>query len=138
MPLPRLCLPILLLTAAGCAGPMGTIHTDPTVAPVTAYDGSYQSTISVTTMASEVKGTNWCDTPGQPVVTVTNGKVSYTVPHPNGPSDMTTTFQATFANDGTFFGQVVGGTMSGQVSGRHLTGSIDGQGCVYAIAGDRT
>lgn len=138
MPKPRLCSMVLLLLIAGCAGPMGTIHSDTTAPAVTSFDGAYQSTIRITDTAGEVKGNNWCDTPGQPVITVSNGQFSYAVPHPNAPGNPTPTFQATLAQDGSFSGQVVSGTMSGRVSGTHMAGSIDGQGCVYAFTGDRT
>jgi hypothetical protein len=40
IPLFRLCSMVAMLVIAGCAGPMGTIHTDTTATPVvTAFDG---------------------------------------------------------------------------------------------------
>ena len=81
-------------------------------------------------------GTNWCQTPGQPIVTISNGQFSYTVPHPNVPGDPSPTFQASMAQDGTFIGQGNGGTISGHVNGTHMDGSIDGSGCVYDFSGD--
>lgn len=132
----RLCSIVAMLMVAGCAGPMGTIHSDTVPAPVvTSYDGSYRNTIRVTNSA--VKGTPWCDSPGQPVITVANGQFSYAVPHPNVPGNPAPSYPATFAQDGTFYGQVVSGTISGQVRGTHMEGSIDGQGCVFAFTGDR-
>lgn len=133
----RLCPMVLMLLVAGCAGSMGTIHADPAPSSVTAFDGSYRSTIRLTGTADVAKGTNWCDTPGQPIITVSNGLLSYTVPHPNVSDEMTPTFEATIAEDGTFSGQVVGGTMSGTVSGTHMEGRIDGQACLYAFSADR-
>ncbi len=129
---------IVLLTIAGCAGPMGTIHSN-TVAPppVTSFDGAYQSTIRVTRTAATVAGTALCDSPGQPVITVANGQFSYAVPHPNVPGNPAPSYPATFAQDGSFSGQVVSGTISGQVRGTHMEGTIDGQGCVYGFTGDR-
>ena len=117
---------------------MGTIHGNATKAPVTAFDGLYQSTIRVTGVAPEAKGTNVCDTPGQPIITVANGQFSYAVPHPNVPGNMTPTLLATMAQDGSFSGQDVDGTISGTIQGIHLAGSINGQGCIYAFSGDRT
>jgi len=138
MPQLRLYPMVLTLMLAGCAGPMGTIHGNTTNAPVTAFDGSYQSTIRVTGVAPEAKGSNWCDTPGQPIITVANGQFSYAVPHPNAPSNMTSNFSASMAQEGSFSGQGVGGTISGTVHGIHIEGSINGQGCIYAFSGDRT
>jgi hypothetical protein len=71
------------------------------------------------------------------VITVAKGQFTYTVPHPNLPGTPAPVFQATFAQDGSFFGQVINGTMSGHVTGSHITGSIDGQGCLYAFDGVR-
>lgn len=129
---------VLLLIVAGCAGSMGTIHSNaPPTASVTTFDGSYRTTIRVTSAAAAASGTNWCDTPGQPVITVANGQFSYAVPHPNVPGTMTTSFLATLAQDGSFSGQAIDGTISGQVRGSHMDGSLNGQGCIYAITGDR-
>ena len=129
-------LPFLMII--GCAGPMGVIHGGTvTAAPVTSFDGSYNNTIRVISSAGAAEGTTWCDSPGQPVITVANGQFSYAVPHPNVPGDATTSVQATMAQDGSFSGQVVGGTISGRVSGTHIEGSINGQACVYAFAGGR-
>jgi hypothetical protein len=105
MPLIRLCSMVAMLLIAGCAGPMGTIHTDTDTVPtpvVTAFDGTYRSTIRVT---KGVGQTSWCDTPGQPVITVANGQFNYTMSHPNVPGNPTPSYPATFAPDGTFFGQ---------------------------------
>jgi hypothetical protein len=131
-------LMLLMPVLAGCAGPMGTIHTDATTAPVTSFDGTYQSTIRITSAPDIVKGTSWCATPGQSVITVVNGQFSYTVPHPDAPGNPAPTFQATVARDGSFVGQANDGTISGRVSGTHMDGSIDGAACIYTFAGDRT
>jgi len=127
----------LLLTLAGCAGSMGTMHSDTATAPVTAFDGAYQSTIRITFAADEAAGTNWCQTAGQPIITVANGQFSYDVPHPNVPGNPTPSFQATLAQDGTFIGQANDGTILGQVSGTHIEGHIDGAGCGYEFTGQR-
>ncbi len=133
----RRCAMVVLLTIAGCAGPMGTMHSDTPTARVTAFDGTYSNTIRVTGVAEGAQGTNWCDTPGQPVITVSDGEFSYAVPHPNAPGNMTGSFPAALAQDGSFSGQVTSGTISGHVSGSHIEGTINGQGCLYAFAGDR-
>ena len=137
MPQVRLCPMVLLLIVAGCAGSMGTIRPDTAAAPITAFDGSYRNTISVTSSATVAQGTSWCDTPGQPVITVANGQFSYAVPHPNMPGNATPIFQAAMAQDGSFAGNSNGGTISGQVRGTHIEGNIDGAGCRYTFAGDR-
>jgi hypothetical protein len=133
----RVCAMALVLATGGCAGPMGTIHADTTAAPVTAFDGSYQTTIRIASAATVTKETDWCQTPGQPIVAVANGQFSYTVPHPNLPGNPSPTFPATMAKDGTFIGQGNDGTILGQVSGTHMRGSIDGAACAYDFAGDR-
>ena len=100
----------LALIVGGCAGSMGTMHSNPPpVPPVTSFDGSYRNTIHVTDSFGVAQTTSWCDSPGQPVVTVANGQFSYAVPHPNVPGQATPAFPATMAQDGTFYGQVVGG-----------------------------
>ena len=129
---------VLMLLMASCAGPMGVIRSDTAAAPpVSSFDGSYQSTIRIIATAGAAEGTNWCDTPGQPVINVANGQFGYDVPHPNAPFAMTANFAATMAKDGSFSGQAVSGTISGRVSGTHMEGNIDGQGCLYAFTGDR-
>src|SRR5580698_276966 len=111
MPEVTRCTMVLVLATAGCAGSMGTMHPDRTAAPVTAFDGTYQTTIHLTSAAAEAKGTDWCQTPGQPIVTVANGQLSYTVPHPNIPGNPSPTFEATIATGGTFIGQGNDGTI---------------------------
>jgi hypothetical protein len=135
MPLVRLCSMVAMLPIAGCAGPMGTIHTDTVPTPVvTSFDGTYRSTIRVTKGFGQ---TSWYDTPGQPVITVANGEFSYATPHPNVPGNPTPSFPATFAPDGTFYGEIISGTISGQVRDTHMEGSIDGRACLYAFTGER-
>ena len=116
---------------------MGTIHTDPATAPVTSFDGSYRSTLGITSAAEEVKGSSWCVSPGQPIVTVANGQFSYTVPLPNGPGHPAPTFQAIVVQNCSFAGQGNDGTISGRITGTHMEGSIDGSASIYAFAGDR-
>jgi hypothetical protein len=137
--MPRIGLyPIFLLSiVAGCAGPMGTIHDAAVAPPVTLFDGSYRSTIRLTGTATEAQGTALCDTPGQPVITVANGKFSYAVSHPNTPGNMTASFTATIAPDGSFSGQVLDGIITGQVRGARMEGTINGRACIYAFSGDR-
>lgn len=127
----------LVLTIAGCAGSMGTIHTAPAPVPVTAFDGSYRSAIHVTYVSEAAKTGSLCDTPGQPIIAIANGQFSYALQHPNAPGNPTPMFQATMAADGSFVGQGNNGTISGQVHGTHLDGSIDGYECIYAFSGDR-
>jgi hypothetical protein len=126
-----------LLLITGCAGSMGTMHVDPPPPPVTSFDGVYQNTIRSTTSAKDTQGTSWCETPGQPTITIANGQFSYAVSHPNAPGNPTPAHQATMASDGSFFGQNNDGTISGTVHGTHIEGSIDGAACGYAFTGDR-
>jgi hypothetical protein len=137
LPQLSLCLMALNLALGGCAGSMGTIHADTAAAPISSFDGAYRGTIRITSMADEAKGTSWCATPGQPIITVVNGQFGYTVPHPNAPGNPSPTFQATVAQDGSFVGQSNDGTISGRVSGTHMEGRIDGAACIYAFAADR-
>ena len=119
---------------------MGELHPPPPgPAPITTFDGSYRATIRLGNSSAIASGTaqSWCQTPGQPLITVANGQLTYTVPHPNLPGTPAPVFSATFAEDGSFFGQVINGTMSGRVTGSHITGKIDGQGCIYTFNGDR-
>jgi len=109
----------------------------PTTTTVTAFDGSYLTTIRSTGSTTAAQGTSWCVSPGQPTITVTNGQFSYAVPHPNVPGDATPVYQAVFAEDGTFVGQLTAGRISGLVKDNHIEGRIDGSACLYAFSGDR-
>ena len=135
----RLCtMVLLLLPIDGCAGSMGTIHSDPPPPPpVTSFDGSYRSMIRPARLHPESQLDTWCETPGQPIITVENGQFTYTVPHPNVTTSITPSFSATIAPDGSFYGEIVTGTISGRVDGTHIEGKIDGSACVYAFSGDR-
>ena len=131
----RLCTMVVLLMMGGCAGSMGTIHSNPPPPPVTSFDGSYRSTIHTHPFIGQMN--TWCATPGQPIITVENGQFTYAVPHPNLPSDLSRAYSATFAQDGSFIGEDAIGTLSGRVDGTHIEGKIDGSGCDYALTGDR-
>ena len=140
MPLVRLYPIVLALLIASCGRPAVVTQSQPEIPtpPTTAFDGSYQSAIRVIHEAEPVEGYSWCQTPGQPIITVTNGQFIYVVPHPDLPGNHSpTAFPATFRPDGSFIGQSVEGTILGRVRGTHIEGSIDGVGCVYAFAGDR-
>jgi hypothetical protein len=128
---------VLAFIFGGCAGPMGPIRSDPPPPPpVTSFDGSYRTTIQrIDTPAT--KGTVWCDTPGQEVVTVANGQFSYAVQHPDVPGNPTPALPATFAADGSFSGQVIVGSIYGRVQGSHMEGRIDGSACLYTFTGER-
>ncbi len=130
---------ILILAAAGCSKP-APVESQPeaqTAQTVTAFDGSYRNTIRPINSAASAKGTNWCDTPGQPVIVVRNGAFSYSVPHPNIPDKPATTYPVSIKPDGSFFVQTFDGTVSGTVQGGHMEGKIDGIACGYAFTGDR-
>jgi hypothetical protein len=128
---------VVLLMIGGCAGSMGIIHTIPPPPPVTSFDGSYRSTIHAAHLSS-VQLDAWCDTPGQPIITVENGQFTYTVPHPNVSITLTTAFPATIAQDGSFYGEIITGSISGRIDGAHMEGKIDGSACIYDFTGDRT
>jgi hypothetical protein len=104
---------------------------------VTEFDGSYRSTIRNTGSFGAASTTTWCDTPGQPIITVGGGQFTYAVPHPGVPGNATPVFPATIAADGSFVGQIIAGTISGHIQGAHLEGRIDGSACSYAFTGDR-
>lgn len=128
----------LVLAIAGCAGPMGAIHSNPPPAPLpTAFDGSYRNTIRVTGSFGSAQTTSWCDSPGQPVITVANGQFTYAVPHPNISGTPTPVYPASMAPDGSFSGQVITGSITGHVSGTHIEGRIDGSACIYIFSGSR-
>jgi hypothetical protein len=142
-------LVVLLLTVAGCAGPMGPDRPGPSVpvaqwkpedydkVPVNAFDGSYRTEIHLTGSTDVAKGTDWCSTPGQTMITVANGRFTYTTPHPNVPGNPTPQFEASLAPDGSFYGLVLVGNMHGTIQGGHIEGQIDGAGCLYSFSGDR-
>jgi len=133
-----LCALVLALTVAGCAGPMGTIHPlPPPPPPVTAFDGSYRSTLLSNTPAQAGQVFSWCQSPGQAVITVDKGVFTYAVSHPNVPGNPTPVFQATVAPDGSFAGQAISGSVTGQITGPRLEGKLDGMGCVYSLTGNR-
>jgi hypothetical protein len=132
----RLGMTVLLLMIGGCAGSLGTIHSNPPPPPVTTFDGSYRSTIhAIRPFAGQMN--TWCDSPGQPIITVENGQFTYTVPHPNLSVGLVTAFPATIAGDGSFHGEITTGTISGRIDGTHMDGKIDGSACIYAFVGDR-
>ncbi len=134
----KACAMTLLLMMAGCAGPMGPIRPNATNAvAVTAYDGSYRTTIQSTNASKAAMGSSWCQTSPGLVATVSGGDLTYSVPHPNVPGNPTPAFHATFAADGSFSGQVNEGTISGRVTGSQMEGRIDGAACNYAFVGQR-
>jgi hypothetical protein len=137
MPQVKLFPIVLLLMTAGCAGSMGVMHTDTSAGPVTAFDGSYRTTIQLTSTGVATTGTDWCQTSGQPIITIAAGQFSYALPHPNIPGNPTPTFLATLAKDGGFIGQGNDGTILGLASGTHIEGNISGAACGYSFAGDR-
>jgi hypothetical protein len=128
-------VPIIVI--AGCAGSMGITRPTPAATLVTDFDGSYRNTIAVSGTQGKMMEPGWCDSPGQPVITVANGHFSYAVPHPNIPGNATPVFQATMAQDGSFSGRVNDGFLYGHVHGTRLEGSIDGVSCRYAITGEK-
>ena len=135
------CISLAMLAPliAGCAGSMGTMHTDSvTVAPVTSFDGSYRNTLRMAGSFGSSQVAAWCQSPGQPVITIEAGSFTYAVPHPNVPGNATPVFRATMAEDGTFSGQIVAGVMTGRIDGTRIIGQIDGSACVYDFAGART
>jgi hypothetical protein len=138
MPLIRLGPVVLAVFIAGCGAPAAVPQSKTETPSTTSFDGSYQSTIRVTSESATVKGFSWCQTPGLPIITVTNGQFIYGVPHPDLPGNhQTTTFPATIEPDGSFVGQGIQGTIWGQVRGAHIEGRIDGVGCLYAFTGNR-
>jgi hypothetical protein len=70
-------------------------------------------------------------------VHVENGQFTYTVPHPNVTTRLTTTFPATVAPDGSFHGEIITGSISGRVDSTQIEGKIDRSACFYALSGDR-
>jgi len=134
----KACAMALLLTMAGCAGPMGPLRPDPAhPAAVTTFDGSYRTAIRSTNASQSAMGSSWCEPPPEIVATVSGGALTYAVPHLNVPGNPTPVFQAMFAVDGSFSGQVNDGTMSGRVTGGQIAGRIDGAACTYAFTGQR-
>ena len=87
MPLIRPYPVVLALFIASCGHPAAVIQSQTEIPPTTAFDGSYQSAIRVIHEAAMVEGYSWCQTPGQPIITVTNGQFTYVVPHPDLPGD---------------------------------------------------
>jgi hypothetical protein len=125
---------VVVLTIAGCAGPMGTMRTDPAPMPVATFDGSYRSTIRVTS-ANVVP--LWCNTPGQEIITVTNDQFTYLVPHIDVTGSPPAMFPAVMAQDGSFKGATNDGIITGQIDGTHMEGRLDGELCTYAFTADR-
>ena len=110
MPLIRLYPVVLALLIASCGRPATVTQSQTETPPTTAFDGSYQSAIRVTHEAATVEGYSWCQTPGQPLITVTNGQFIYVMPHPDLPGNHPpTAFPATFRPDGSFVGRSVQG-----------------------------
>jgi hypothetical protein len=138
LPHVRLCSIVLMLISTGCAGPMGTIRGEtPLAPPVTSFDGSYRNTIRFIGAFGAAQTADWCNTPGQPIITVTDGHFTYAVPHPDIPGNATPVYPATMAADGSFSGQIIAGMIYGRVQGSRVEGKIDGSACVYTFTGDR-
>ena len=117
---------------------MMTLRSDPPPPPpVTAFDGTYRDAIRTVSSFGAAQTTSWCNTPGQPIITIANGQFTYSVPHPDVPGAATLVFPATMAADGSFTGQVVAGSISGQVRGTHMDGRIDGSACIYQFTAER-
>ena len=129
---------MLVVVCTGCAGSMGPIIPEPATLSVTAFDGSYRTTIRSAGGAKIVMTTDWCQTPEKVTVTVANGQLNYPVSHPNMPGSPTPVFVATMVEDGTFSGNASSGHIIGRVSGALIEGRIDGAGCIYTFTGDRT
>jgi len=128
----------------GCAGPMTAVQLSAPPPATTAFDGSYRTAISYVRTLSVPQGANWCGTKGQPVITVSGGQFSFSVPHAHiasegvAPESLTTTeIMATIRPDGLFLGESSEGTMSGRFYGHRFEGIIDGMLCRYAITGYR-
>jgi len=138
MSLLRLYPVALALIIGGCAGSMGTVPPiPPPVPPVTAFDGSYRNTLRAVNSFGSAQILPWCETPGQPVITVAKGQLTYTVPHPSILGNPSPMFVATVAPDGTFYGEVIAGIVSGQIQGSQIQGKIDGSACIYRFSGNR-
>ena len=118
---------------------MGQIRSEPPAPPpVTSFDGTYRTTIRSVTSFGAAQTTDWCESPGQPVVTIANGQFIYAVPHPKVPGERNPGVSlVTMAEDGSFTGEIIAGTISGQVQGTRIEGRIDGSACLYTFAGNR-
>ena len=130
---------LMLLSFGGCAGPIGTIRSaPPPPAPVTSFDGTYRTAIRPTSSFGLAQNTEWCDTPGQPVVTIANGRFTYMVPHPEITGSPAPIFVANMAADGSFYGESGAGLIAGQIQGMHIQGQLNGAACIYSFSGQRT
>jgi hypothetical protein len=117
---------------------MGTLQPyPPPPPPVATFDGSFRTTIHLVSSFGSAMETSWCTSPGQPVITITDGQFNYSVPHPNVPGNATPVYPANMAEDGSFYGQIVAGTISGSVDGSRIQGKIDGSACIYTFSGYR-
>jgi hypothetical protein len=128
---------VLALSVTGCTKPAPSSEPGPAAQTGTTFDGSYTTTIQQVSSASIAKGTQWCDTPAQSVIAVTNGQFNLTLPHPNVPGNATVAFPASINPDGSFYGQTINGTISGNVQANHIEGRIVGSACGYTFAGNR-
>ena len=130
-------LVILTLSAVSCSKPVPPSEAKQAAQTGTTFDGSYTTTIQQATSASIAKGTQWCDTPAQTVIAVTNGQFNLVLPHPNVPGNAPVSFPASINPDGSFSGQTINGTISGNVQANHIEGRIVGSACGYTFAGNR-
>jgi hypothetical protein len=134
---------VLLLTVAGC-DVVSVPYSHGPVTPATTFDGAYRSGIVLTSWSDTVPYT-WCQTPGQPIITVANGEFNYAVVQPGYPVNVTPSFQAAMSPNGAFAGLGDDGTghvwhrlqITGYVQGTHMEGRIYGANCTYAFAADR-
>jgi hypothetical protein len=130
-------LPLVLIGCTSVEPPPPQVSEPAPV--VRTFDGPYRNTIRVVSRAASSQVNAWCQTPGQPVISIENGHFTYTVTHPNVPRNATVVFSATVSSDGSFSGQEgTAGTMTGRITGSHISGEIVGSACRYAFAGERT
>ena len=134
----RLCTMVLLLMIGGCAGSMGTIHSNPPPRRPsprsTAHTAARFKSARLSSHPSLILGVRRRANRSSRWRTGSSPTRCRT---PTSPSVWTLTFPATIAQDGSFYGEITIGTISGRVDGTHMEGKIDGSACVYDFTGDR-
>lgn len=119
---------------AACVGPIEPVSPSKpaNTAPVTAFDGQYVGTMTVTGSASGFDA-SICTTSPAFNVQIIGGKFTYGMVTGVQAGQRTITYPATVNPDGTFRADIDTGYMAGTITGGMMKGEIAGSICYFAF-----